>query len=312
MPSSRPSASEPAPAGRFAPSPTGPLHLGNLRTALVAWLFARSTGRRFVIRMEDLDRHTSSPEWAARQLADLAELGLDWDGDVLRQSERFDLHRAALARLEAAGRTYRCWCTRREIAEAASAPHGALPRYPGTCRDLGPGEVAERESSGRPAAVRLRADHDEVTFVDAIAGPTTGRPDDVVLQRNDGVPAYHLAVVVDDADQGVDQVVRGDDLLDATPSQIHLATLLGYEVPTYAHVPLVVGPDGRRLAKRDGRVTLEDLAAEGVDAARVRDALAASLGIEGLGAADASALLDAFDPAALAREPWRYDGTLPG
>jgi glutamyl-tRNA synthetase len=278
----------------------------------VAWLFARSTGRRFVVRMEDLDRHTSSPEWEARQLAELGELGLDWDGEVVRQSERFDLHRAALARLEAAGRTYRCWCTRREIAEAASAPHGALPRYPGTCRDLGPDEVAEREASGRPAAVRLRADHDELTFVDAIAGPSTGRPDDVVLQRNDGVPAYHLAVVVDDADQGIDQVVRGDDLLDATPSQIHLVSLLGFAVPTYAHVPLVVGAGGERLAKRDGRVTLEDLAGDGIDTSRVRGALAASIGIDGLGPGDLSDLLDAFDPAALPREPWRYDGTLPG
>jgi glutamyl-tRNA synthetase len=293
-------------AGRFAPSPTGPLHVGNLRTALVAWLFARRSGRRFLVRMEDLDRATSSREWEQRQLADLAALGLDWDGEVVRQSDRFGLHRAALARLDSAGLTYRCWCTRREVAEAAAAPHGGVVRYPGTCRDLSPAEVAERETSGRPAAIRLRADHAEVEFDDLVHGTVRGRPDDVVLQRNDGVPAYQLAVVVDDGDQGVDQVVRGDDLLDSAPSQIHLALLLGIAVPEYAHVPLVLGADGQRLAKRDGPVTLAELADTGRDPAWVRRTLAASLGIEGLGDGDLDDLLDAFDPAALPREPWRW------
>lgn len=300
-------------AGRFAPSPTGPLHLGNLRTALVAWLFARRSGRRFVVRMEDLDRHTSSREWEERQLADLAALGLDWDGEVVRQSDRFDLHRSALARLTDAGRTYRCWCTRREVAEAA-APHDGLPRYPGTCRGLSDADVAEREASGRPAAVRLRADHAELAFDDAVHGTVTGRPDDVVLLRNDGVPAYQLAVVVDDGDQGIDQVVRGDDLLDSTPSQIHLATLLGIDVPSYAHVPLVLGPDGQRLAKRSpfpapGPSASGSLAASssgpGAGVA-VRDLLADSLGIGGLGTGDIDDLLDAFDPAALPTKPWTF------
>jgi glutamyl-tRNA synthetase len=293
-------------AGRFAPSPTGPLHLGNLRTALVAWLFARRSGRRFVVRMEDLDRNTSSREWEERQLADLAALGLDWDGEVVRQSDRFDLHRAALARLTDAGLTYRCWCTRREVAEAAVAPHDGLPRYPGTCRDLTGAEVAEREAAGRPAAVRLRADHAELTFEDAVHGMVTGRPDDVVLQRNDEVPAYQLAVVVDDGEQHVDQVVRGDDLLDSTPSQIHLATLLGIDVPSYAHVPLVLGPDGQRLAKRHGAVTLADQSAVGTDPLVVRALLAGSLGIAGLGDGDLDDLLDAFDPARLSTQPWTF------
>ena len=295
--------------GRFAPSPTGELHLGNLRTALVAWVLARRSGRRFVVRMEDLDRHTSSREWEARQLAALAALGLDWDGEVVRQSDRFDLHRAALARLTDAGLTYRCWCTRREVAEAA-APHDGLPRYPGTCRDLTDAEIAEREASGRPSAVRLRADHAELTFTDAVHGTVTGRPDDVVLLRNDGVPAYQLAVVVDDGDQGIDQVVRGDDLLDSTPSQVHLATLLDIDVPSYAHVPLVLGPDGQRLAKRHGAVTLADQSAVGADPTAVRGVLAASLGISGLGDGDLDDLLDAFDPAELSKDPWTFSGDL--
>ncbi|HSL59118.1 MAG TPA: tRNA glutamyl-Q(34) synthetase GluQRS, partial [Acidimicrobiales bacterium] len=236
--------------GRFAPSPTGTLHLGNLRTALVAWLFARSSGSRFLVRMEDLDRVQSRPEHERGQLADLAALGLDWDGPVLRQSERFDRYEAAIARLDAAGLTYRCWCTRREIREAASAPHGDLPdgAYPGTCRDLPTRELAARERSDRPAALRLRADHATVGFTDRLVGPVSGRIDDVVLRRNDGVPAYNLAVVVDDADQGVEEVVRGDDLLSSTPRQLHLARLLDLAEPTHAHVPLALAPDGERLA----------------------------------------------------------------
>ena len=262
-------------SGRFAPSPTGPLHVGNLRTALAAWLIARSAGERFVVRMEDLDRVTSSPAHEARQLADLAAIGLDWDGDVVRQSERFDRYHDAIATLTAAGLTYECFCTRREIREAASAPHGAAPdgAYPGTCRDLTEAERSRRRRR-RPAALRLRADGETVAVDDLLAGPFTGAVDDVVLRRNDGVPAYNLAVVVDDAAQGVTAVVRGDDLLDSTPRQVHLQRLLGLARPRYAHVPLVVGPDGQRLAKRDGAVTLAELAAEGVDA----EAVAAGLG----------------------------------
>ncbi|MGH9274348.1 MAG: glutamate--tRNA ligase family protein, partial [Acidimicrobiales bacterium] len=203
--------------GRFAPSPTGDLHLGNLRTALLAWLFARCSGGRFLMRVEDLDPVTSTREHEARQLADLVALGLDWDGAVVRQSERRGRHEEVLMELVDRGLTYPCFCTRREVQEAAAAPHAAPGRYPGTCRDLTSAAVREREGAGRPAALRLRASGEPVTIVDRLRGPVTGAADDIVLRRNDGVPAYNVAVVVDDADQGVEEVVRGDDLLDATP-----------------------------------------------------------------------------------------------
>jgi glutamyl-tRNA synthetase len=262
--------------GRFAPSPTGPLHLGNLRTALLAWLLARAGGESFLVRMEDLDRVTSSTEHEARQLAELAAIGLDWDGPVVRQSDRFAAYDAAIGELERRGLTYECFCTRREIREAVQAPHGPEVAYPGTCRELTATERAARRRE-RPAAVRLRAPGEAITVVDRLAGPYTAVPDDVVLRRNDGVPAYNLAVVVDDAAQGVTEVVRGDDLLASTPRQVLLQRLLGLPEPAYVHVPLVVGADGERLAKRHGAVTLEALA--GVPVERVVGALAASLGV---------------------------------
>jgi glutamyl-tRNA synthetase len=292
--------------GRFAPSPTGDLHLGNLRTALVAWLFARSAGSRFLVRMEDLDRVQAAERHERSQLADLAALGLDWDGEVVRQSERFDRYEAAIAQLSAAGLTYPCFCTRREVREAAYAPHGAAEsRYPGTCRDLTEAERAERVASGRPAALRLRAGAEEVVVRDRLVGEVRGQADDVVLRRNDGVPAYHLAVVVDDDAQGVEEVVRGDDLVPSTPSQRHLGDLLGLRPLAYAHVPLVLGPGGARLAKRDGAVTLDDQAAIGHDATAVRGLLAATLGLAEPGERPSTAdLLARFDPDRLPRTPW--------
>jgi glutamyl-tRNA synthetase len=294
--------------GRFAPSPTGPLHLGNLRTALLAWLFARSSGSRFVVRMEDLDRSTASPAHEARQLSDLAALGLDWDGEVVRQSERSQLYRRAIAALTARGLTYRCYCSRREIREAVAAPHGPAPdgAYPGTCRDLTAAEAAQREANGRRPALRLRAQGESVTFTDRLHGPVSALVDDVVLERNDGAPAYNLAVVVDDADQRIEEVVRGDDLLTSTPRQIHLSRLLGLTVPAYAHVPLVLGPDGNRLAKRHGAVTLDELAGRGIDPPRVLTLLAASVGLCGPGdAVTLEELLERFAPDALPRAPWQ-------
>jgi len=291
--------------GRFAPSPTGDLHLGNLRTALLAWLFARSAGSRFLLRVEDLDPVASSADLDARQLADLAALGLDWDPPLLRQSSRRAEHEAVLGELVDRGLTYPCYCSRREIREAASAPHGEPGRYPGTCRDLSGREVAEREAEGRPAALRLRTSGEDVSVVDRLHGEVVGRTDDIVLRRNDGVPAYHLAVVVDDDDQGVEEVVRGDDLLSSTPSQAHLLDLLGRPRPTWAHVPLVLGPDGERLAKRHGSVTLADLAAEGVGPDEVRARLAASLGLSEAGEpAPMAVLLERFDPDRLPTGPW--------
>ena len=274
--------------GRYAPSPTGPLHLGNLRTALLAWLFARSAGSRFLLRVEDLDTGRVRAEHEAGQLADLQALGIDWDGDVVRQSERGALYAAALERLD----TYPCYCTRAEIREAASAPHGELPEgtYPGTCRELTDSERAERERAGRPPALRVRAS-------DGV--------DDFVVRRNDGAFAYNLAVVVDDADQGIQEVVRGADLLDTTPRQVWLAHQLGLPVPAYVHVPLVLGPDGSRLAKRHGAVTLADRAALGEDAGAVRALLARSVGLAGPDERPTPAeLVDRFAPAALPTEPW--------
>lgn len=290
------------PAGRFAPSPSGELHAGNLRTALLAWLFARSSGRRFLLRVEDLDRARSGAEDA--QLRDLAAIGLTWDGPVVRQTDREPLYAAAIDRLTAAGLTYECFCTRREIQEAPSAPHAPQGAYPGTCRNL---DEAEREARRalRPAAIRLRAAVAEGTIRDRLLGSFTGVVDDFVLRRADGVTAYNLAVVVDDGEQGIDQVVRGDDLLPSTPRQAYLAGLLNIPVPEYAHVPLVLNADGVRLAKRDGAVTLSDLAAAGVTADRVRDLLLASLGLPPGPLGNA---LAAFDPASLPREPWVWTG----
>ncbi|GAC1595625.1 MAG: tRNA glutamyl-Q(34) synthetase GluQRS [Pseudarthrobacter sp.] len=289
-------------AGRFAPSPSGELHVGNLRTAILAWLFARSTGRDFLLRVEDLDRARAGAE--AEQLRDLAAIGVTWDGAVVRQTDRTAVYDEAIGRLTAAGLTYECFCTRREIQEAPSAPHAPQGAYPGTCRNLDPAELAYKRST-RPAAIRLRADVTEYTVPDVLCGEFTGVVDDFVLRRNDGVTAYNLAVVVDDAAQGIDQVVRGDDLLPSTPRQAYLASLLHMPVSEYAHVPLVVNSDGARLAKRDGAVTLADLSREGATAAEVRNVILQSLRLP---AGTLEAALPAFTPADLPREPWVWRG----
>ncbi|MGI9645062.1 MAG: tRNA glutamyl-Q(34) synthetase GluQRS [Ilumatobacteraceae bacterium] len=294
--------------GRFAPSPTGDLHLGNLRTAAVAWLSARAAGQRFVVRVEDLDRVQSSQEHERAQLADLAAIGLDWDGEVLRQGERFGLYEAAIDRLRDVGLVYECYCSRREIRleiEAApSAPHLPPGSYPGTCRDLDDGARAERLAAGRPPALRLRTDGQRFEFVDGIAGRHEGGVDDVVLRRNDGAPAYNLAVVVDDAAQGVDEVVRGDDLISSTPRQLLLQQLLDEPTPAYLHVPLVLGPTGERLAKRDGAVTLRELRAAGVPVADVVGWIGRSLDLAGPDEAiTLDRLVERFDPGLVPRTP---------
>ena len=286
--------------GRFAPSPTGDLHVGNLRTALLAWLFARSAGSGFRMRVEDLDPADARPSHEARQLADLAATGIDWDPPVVRQSERRAAHDEAVAQLVAQGRAYECWCTRREIREAAAAPHGVPGAYPGTCRDMTASVRAARIASGRPPALRLRADGEVVTAVDRLHGEVTRAVDDLVLRRNDGIVAYNVAVVVDDAAMDIEEVVRGDDLLDSTPRQVLLARLLDLPVPSYAHVPLVLGPDGRRLAKRHGSTTLARL--EGVD---VVSMLARSLELAAEGEqVTAAQLVDRFDPERVPLQPW--------
>ncbi len=295
-------------AGRYAPSPSGRLHLGNLRTAMVAWLFARSTGRDFFMRIEDVDRGRDVGA-AEEQLAELAAIGVDWDGAPVYQTARRAAHDAAIDHLTSQGLVYECTCTRREILDAPSAPHTAPGAYPGTCRDRNEEErsVARAAIAPRLPALRLRTDLHELTFHDRLLGRVTAAIDDFVLRRGDGAIAYNLAVVVDDADMGVDQVVRGDDLASSTPRQILLQRLLGLPTPEYAHVALVLGPSGVRLAKRDGAVTLEDLAARGVTAAEVRDRLAASLGLGESGELlTLPQLLNRFDPEKLPHAAWLW------
>ncbi|HET9872562.1 MAG TPA: tRNA glutamyl-Q(34) synthetase GluQRS [Propionibacteriaceae bacterium] len=289
-------------AGRYAPSPTGELHLGNLRTALLAWLFARATGRAFRLRIDDLDAARVRPGVAVRQAADLAALGLAFDGPVVLASELAPQHSEALARL--AGWTYECFCTRREIAEAAEAPHGLPRRYPGTCRDLSEVQRSRLRRTRSPA-LRVRADSAVQSVADLLHGSVSGQVDDFVVRRNDGVAAYMVTVVVDDAAMGVDQVIRADDLLAATPFQAWLAVRLGLPTPTYGHVPLVVNAAGQRLAKRDGAVTISDLAAVGTGPAQVLGLLACSLDLAQPGEPVTPALLlDRFDPTRVPARPW--------
>jgi len=285
------------PAGRFAPSPSADLHVGNLRTAVLAWLFARSTGRRFLVRVEDLDDRTF-PDVAVRQLRDLEAIGLTWDESPEYQTEHESRYATALEDLTQRGLVFECYCSRKDILAAPRAPHAPEGAYPGTCRNLTEAQRAAARTSGRPPALRLRCDVEEYTVTDLLHGEYTGVVDDFVLRRGDGVTAYNLAVVVDDAAQGVDQVVRGDDLLASSPRQAYLGSLLGHPAPTYAHVPLVLNADGKRLAKRDGAVTLDEI---GVPTALRQ--ISESLGMH---ANTIEGLLEGFDPTRLPTTPWTY------
>jgi glutamyl-tRNA synthetase len=284
----------PAPCrGRFAPSPTGPLHLGNARTALLSWLDARARGGAWLMRVEDLDGPRVRPGMEARILDELRWLGLGWDEgpDVggpagpYRQSERSARYASALAALRAAGLAYPCFCSRAEIAAAASAPHGPSeegPRYPGTCRAL-PAEEVARRAAGRRPAWRLRVEPGAVAFDDGVHGrcahDVSRETGDFVLMRADGIAAYQLAVAVDDAAMGITDVVRGDDLLPSTSRQLLVYRALGLAAPAFAHVPLVVGEDGARLAKRHGALALGELRARGAAPEAVVGLLAALSGL---------------------------------
>lgn len=361
-------------AGRYAPSPSGDLHLGNFRTAVLAWLFAKQEGREFRMRIDDIDAQRSSEESAEQQLLDLSTMGIGYEGRLWRQQECLSEYEKALQALREKGLVYECYCSRKDIAEAVRAPHAAPGAYPGTCRDLGESERAAKRAElaarGRVPALRLRAGVDEWEVrerfaVGADGGSTSdgsaggvyrGAVDDMVLRRGGNVPkasagenagasaggnavagamggeasagggagggaggagslapvnrdyAYNLAVVVDDALAGVGQVVRGDDLLSSAPRQAYLAHLLGLPPVEYVHVPLVLGPDGKRLAKRDGAVTLRDFpgGAEGMmrwiaeslgeavdvsaaEAAGVTGAVAESGAVEAVGATGTAA-----------------------
>lgn len=248
---------------RFAPSPSGRLHLGNARSALLGWLQARAAGGEFLLRIEDLDPDRSSTAAIDGIYEDLRWLGLDWDGEVMKQSARSPAYADALSALDLIGRIYPCWCSRAEIARAASAPHAGDegPRYPGTCA----GGVAAK--AGRTPALRFRVAPGETTFVDGVHGLYSQDVDamvgDFVVRRVDGVASYQLAVVVDDAAQGITDVLRADDLLSSTPRQLQLYQALGLKPPRFAHVPLLVDAEGKRLAKRDGALTLAALRAAG-------------------------------------------------
>lgn len=263
--------------GRLAPSPTGLPHLGNAWAFLLAWLAARQAGGEVLLRMEDIDPQRSRACWADAIMEDLRWLGLNWDFGPDRedargpytQSRRMDFYRAALKRLAAGGHCYPCYCTRRELRQMASAPHaddrGAS--YAGLCRDLSPERRADMEAAGRGAALRLRCPEQRVEFTDLIHGPQSVALEecggDFALRRSDGVIAYQLAVVVDDAAMGVTQVVRGQDILASTPRQLLLCRLLGLPVPGYAHIPLLLDEDGERLAKRHQSLSLRALRQEG-------------------------------------------------
>ena len=270
--------------GRLAPSPTGALHLGNVRTFMVAWLRARSLGGRVVLRIEDLDHPRDKPGAAAQAVEDLMWLGFDWDEECV-QSERLDLYRDAIRRLHAAGAVYPCVCSRCDVESAQSAPHaGEQLFYPGTCRGRFASWREAQAAKGSAPCWRFRVpDGAVVAFEDAFAGhfetDVSRTLGDFPLARDEGGAGYTLAVVVDDLEMGVTEVVRGDDLLAATPAQILVARALGAEREIgYCHVPLVTGPDGLRLAKRHGDTRVATYRERGVSERRIIGFLAASCG----------------------------------
>lgn len=296
--------------GRLAPSPTGVLHLGNARTFLLTWLDARVRGGRLLLRIEDIDGPRLRPGAETATLEDLAWLGLDWDGELLRQSEHLAAYRQRVDELLAAGAAYPCVCTRKEIEDAASAPHeewlDSTP-YPGTCRGRFADVADARAKSGRDPAIRFAVDVATVPFVDRVAGAQDGRiRGDFVIQKRDGEAAYQCAVVVDDHRTKVTDVVRGDDLLASTPRQLLLYRAFGWSPPSFAHLPLLVGPDDKRLAKRHGDTSLRAFRARGVSAMQMLGYLGMLAGLNPSGAPIAlSDLLETFG--ALGGELGRLD-----
>lgn len=273
--------------GRFAPTPSGEMHIGNAWTALLAWLQIRSGHGSFILRMEDIDKPRSKPHLARQILDDLRWLGIDWDEgpDVggpyapYTQSERLQHYEDALGKLQKQGALYTCFCSRADLLSAASAPHGLAaegPAYPGTCRNLSPEERAAKAKLKQPS-IRYRVGEEPVAFIDGVSGRHSFDPaatGDFIVKRADGMFSYQLAVVVDDAMMQVTHVLRGADLLDSTPRQIQLYQALGWEIPAFAHVPLFMGTDGKRLAKRHGNTSLAALREQGVSPAKLTGWLA--------------------------------------
>ncbi|MFO0804485.1 MAG: tRNA glutamyl-Q(34) synthetase GluQRS [Gemmataceae bacterium] len=292
--------------GRLAPSPTGAQHVGNARTYLIAWLSARSQGGRVRLRIEDIDSPRIKHGAAEQALDDLRWLGLDWDGEPVVQTQRLLFYQSALERLQEHDLVYPCTCTRSDIAAAASAPHAEHegPVYPGTCAHR---SAADAESLTVPFAWRFRVS-DSPAFTDRFLGEVridlkqTGG--DFAVWKNTGTPAYQLAVVVDDAALGVTEVIRGDDLVPSTPRQLLLYRALGFAPPSFAHVPLVVGPDGRRLAKRHGDTRLSTLRESGTTAEELIGRLAHACGwIEKPEPITARELIPHFNLASIPKSP---------
>lgn len=313
MPNSDPSPLPTAVVGRLAPSPTGAQHVGNARTYLIAWLSARSRGGRVLLRMEDIDSPRVKPEAADQARADLRWLGLDCDDEPVVQSQRLAHYESALGRLQERELVYPCTCSRTDVTRAASAPHQEHegPVYPGTCAHRCSADAARFDE--QPYAWRFRVGNDSPSFVDRFRGPTQldlrQMGGDFVVWKSAGAPAYQLAVVVDDAAFGITEVVRGDDLVPSTPRQLLLYQALGLRPPQFVHVPLVVGSDGRRLAKRHGDTRLATLRAAGVKAESLLGLLAWSCGwlprIEPIGARQLLSLfrLEMIPPEPFVLEP---------
>lgn len=297
------------PVGRLAPSPTGLLHLGHARTFALAWAHVRARRGRVVLRLEDLDASRCRAEWVSGILRDLEWLGLDWDGPVIYQSSRLEALRAASSKLELSGAAYACVCTRADLNSAVSAPQrGSLEqRYPGTCRDRFQSSAAARAQSGRDPALRFRTPEGEIAFVDAIAGAQShdvaAEVGDFLICNRANIPSYQLAVVVDDADQGITEVFRGDDLLSSTPRQIALQRALGLPPPRWLHVPLVLDANGRRLAKRADDLSLRTLRELGTDPRAILGWVAASAGFALSERSTSNQLAGVFDLAQLSRKP---------
>ena len=296
---------------RLAPSPTGALHLGNLRTFLVNYLLARANGWRVLMRIEDLDGPRVKAESAAQILEELAWLGLDWEEPVVHQSQRAEHYREALEHLAKAGHAYPCVCSRKDIEQAASAPHRGEHEvaYAGTCCNRYATAQQAQAATGRPAAWRVRTHPQPIVVRDEFAGEhqfdLAGLCGDFVIFKNDGLAAYQLAVVIDDAAAGVDAIVRGDDLLDSAARQIHLRSLLGLgQGVRYWHLPLVIGPDGKRLAKRHGDTRLSHYRHLGATPQRVLGLLGHWCGLlEARRECDLAELLAGFDLSRLPPEP---------